>query len=72
MFTPLYPPVNHHRAPDAQGVPCLHIDTWTAFLVMSIGGHEGAPDDWGVGLDMHIPDNDNEAPFAWRDRRPTY
>jgi len=72
VFTPLFPSINHHPAPDAQGVPCLLIDVYTGFLSISIGGHEAQPDDWGVGIDDHISDNDNEKPFAWRERRPTY
>lgn len=71
MYTPLYPPIEY-PAPAAQGVPCLVIDVYTGFLSMSLGERDADPDDWGVGVDVHIPCNDNEAPFAWRDRRPTY
>lgn len=63
--------IKTHDAPDAQGVPCLLIEHEYDFLSVSLGGHEATPDDCGCGVDVWIPDNDNEAPFAWRERRPT-
>jgi len=59
--------IRTHHAPDAQGVPCLIAEAGYTILSMSIGGHDAQPDDYPWPW---IGDNDNEAPFAWRDRRP--
>lgn len=64
--------VETHHPPDQQHVPSLVIDCPRGVLAMSIGGHEIQPDDLGCGCDLWFGENDNEAPFAWRDRRPTY
>lgn len=59
-----------HDPPRPQGVPALVMEQQYNALAMSIGGFEAEPDedpwwDW-------CSDNCNEAPFAWRDRRPTF
>lgn len=70
MFTILYEPIPH-PAPDAQGVPCLMVEQGNAILGMSLCGFEAMPDDDVCWLDWST-DNTNEAPWAWKDRRPTF
>lgn len=64
--------IHTHHAPDRQGVHALVVECGYNILAMSIGGYDATPDDQGCGCDLWFGDNDDEAPFAWRDRRPEY
>ena len=59
--------IETHFAPPIQGVPSLVVEQEYSVLCMSIGGHDAQPDDFPWPW---MGDNDNEKPFAWRDRRP--
>lgn len=63
--------IHTHHPPEAQGVPCLIVDCARGHLAVSLRGFEALPDEESCWWDW-LGYNDNEAPFAWRDRRPTY
>lgn len=70
-ITPLYEPYPG-EAPDSHGAACCVMELiGEAILSLSIQGWDAQSDDdlipWeGLAL------NDNERPFAWRDRRPQF
>lgn len=64
--------IQTHNPPAPLGVPGLVVECLCGILAMSIGGFEVIPDDQGCGCDLWFGENDNEAPFAWRERSPTF
>ncbi|MFY0595792.1 MAG: hypothetical protein JXQ85_05130 [Cognatishimia sp.] len=70
MFVELHPIKDHGvDLPAVCGCACFGLMLPRKILSMSIEGFEAMPDDHFYGW---LGDNDDEAPFAWRDRRPTY